>query len=384
MKTPYYVFDADLLLNRLGSVRQVLPGIPVTFSVKANSFVTGVMSSAADHLEVCSPGELEICKKLRVRGEKIIYSGVMKEAVDLRAAMAAGTGLLTAESPAQLQLIRETAAACGKQPRVLLRLSSGNQFGMDADDLLAILRDREAFSPVTLAGIHFYSGTQKKKAAQIENDLSRLRALLRTAREETGFEPELVEYGPGLAAEYFKPGDPGADDRLLAETAPLLLDFAKEVPLGLEFGRFLAAPCGTYYTAVKDLKTTEGVHYAILDGGIHHLRYYGQMMAINRPPVARIPQGEAEEGPETAYCLCGSLCTVADVLVKDVPLAELHPGDLLAFEKCGAYSVTESSALFLSRDLPAVYLKQDGKLTPVRPAVPAWEINCPVFPDAEN
>ena len=70
--------------------------------------------------------------------------------------------------------------------------------------------------------------------------------------------------------------------------------------------------------------------------------------------------------------------------MKDVPLAELHPGDLLAFEKCGAYSVTEASALFLSRDLPAVYLKQGGKLTPVRPAVPAWEINCPVLPDADH
>ena len=381
MKTPYYVFDADLLLNRLESVRQVLPGIPVTFSVKANSFVTGVMSSAADHLEVCSPGELEICRKLRVPGEKIIYSGVMKEAADLREAMTAGAGILTAESPAQLRLIQDTAAGCGKLVRVLLRLSSGNQFGMDADDLLSVLRHREVYPAVTMAGIHFYSGTQKKKAAQIVNDLSRLRTLLRTAREETGFVPALVEYGPGLAAEYFKPGDPGADDRLLAETAPLLLDFAKEVPLGLEFGRFLAASCGTYYTAVKDLKTTEGVHYAILDGGIHQIRYYGQMLAINRPPVTRIPQGE---GPEMAYCLCGSLCTAADVLVKDLPLAELHPGDVLAFEKCGAYSVTEASALFLSRDLPAVYLKRDGNLMLVRPAVSAWEINCPVFPAAEN
>ena len=80
-QTPYYVFDADRLLSRLQTVRTALPGIPVTFSIKANSFVTGLMGEAADHLEVCSPGELAICRKLRIPGEKIIYSGVNKEAV---------------------------------------------------------------------------------------------------------------------------------------------------------------------------------------------------------------------------------------------------------------------------------------------------------------
>ncbi|MBQ6564375.1 MAG: alanine racemase [Clostridia bacterium] len=381
MRTPYYVFDAEKLTDRLQMVRNVLPGIPVTYSIKANSFVTQVMCEAADHLEVCSPGELEICKKLQVPGDRIIYSGVMKEPVDIEAAVLAGAGILTAESPAHFRMIQQAAAEMGQTVRILLRLSSGNQFGMDQDTLLKVLSEGNSNPNAVVIGFHFYSGTQKKKAVQIGHDLDHLREVIQKARSMYGFEPSLIEYGPGLAVEYFKSDDAEADMTLLAEAAPLMQAFAEEAPLGVEFGRFLAAPCGTYYTSVKDLKMTDGVCYAILDGGIHHLKYYGQMMSMHQPPVHAVYPGE---GDAVAYCLCGSLCTASDVLVREVLLPELHPGDVLAFEKCGAYSVTEASGLFLSRDLPAVYLRQHGELLPVRRAIPTWEINCPDFSLAEK
>ena len=39
----------------------------------------------------------------------------------------------------------------------------------------------------------------------------------------------------------------------------------------------------------------------------------------------------------------------------------LQEEDILLFERCGAYSVTEGSALFLSRELPAVYVYSEKK-----------------------
>ena len=56
---------------------------------------------------------------------------------------------------------------------------------------------------------------------------------------------------------------------------------------------------------------------------------------------------EFTELPDTDYTLCGSLCTVADVLVREVKLKKLELGDVLEFGHCGAYSVTEAPALFL-------------------------------------
>ena len=99
-------------------------------------------------------------------------------------------------------------------------------------------------------------------------------------KDKYSFEPQLVEYGPGLCVEYFEDDWQEKEKQSLDEAADVLREFAEEYPLGIEMGRFLAASCGKYYTQVKDLKSTGDANYAILDGGIHHLNYFGQRMAM--------------------------------------------------------------------------------------------------------
>ena len=41
-------------------------------------------------------------------------------------------------------------------------------------------------------------------------------------------------------------------------------------------GRFIASECGYYCTEVVDRKCNNGSEYAIVDGGIHQINYYGQ------------------------------------------------------------------------------------------------------------
>ena len=323
-----------------------------------------------EHVEVCSPGELAICERRGIAPEKIIYSGVVKEAEDLRRAVALGAGLVTAESPRQARLIADAAAEAGRTVRVLLRLSSGNQFGMSAEDLTEILSHQDRYPALRFVGLHYYSGTQKKKADAVARDLKRLGEVLSALRETCGFAPELVEYGPGLASDYFGPAPEETDLALLRDAAEVLRDFP--FPLQIEMGRFLASPCGSFHTRVMDLKTVDGVRYALLDGGIHHLKYYGQMMALNAPPLRQEP---ARPEPAEAWCLCGSLCTSADVLVREARLSPLRIGDELIFGRCGAYSVTEASALFLSRDLPEIWLRRGGEEILLRAARPSWPLN---------
>lgn len=372
MTTPCYVYDIDILKKRIDDIKNELPGIPLTFSIKANSFVLNSITEEVSHVEVCSPGELHICKALSLSPDKIIYSGVMKEETDIREAITYGVHILTAESKRHYTLISNVAQELGKTVNVILRISSDNQFGMDPDDIYEIVLNREVHNNVHLFGFHYYSGTQKKKIKQIESDIETIENVVNTCKNKYGFEPELVEYGPGLAVEYFKEDGDEIDNELLKTVAPFIRDFAERVPLGIEMGRFIVSSCGSFFSSVKDIKTNYGIQYVILDGGIHHLKYFGQIMAMHSPQLVQTPK---RDGERQKYCLSGSLCTVADVLVKEAELHELQIDDIIEFKKCGAYSLTEASSLFLSRDMPAVYLRENEILKEVRGIVKSSEIN---------
>lgn len=400
-QTPYYVFDTDEFAKRAAMIRAALDckggrRIPLCFSIKANPFLLHRLPEGLDHVEVCSPGELEICIALGVKPECIIYSGVMKEKCDIERAVSYGAGILTCESIRHATLISEVMLECMPEgaheaefaemkAQVILRLTSGNQFGMSFEDIEYIISHPDEFKGITVIGIHYYSGTQKS-LRKINKDLEKIKSALTGLKEKYGFEPQLVEYGPGLCVEYFEDDWQEKEKQSLDEAAEVLREFAVEYPLGIEMGRFLAASCGKYYTQVKDLKSTGDANYAILDGGINHLNYFGQRMAMQVPPIkvygGEVSENEEKPGveltqmPDADYTLCGSLCTVADVLVREVKLKKLEIGDILEFAHCGAYSVTEAPALFLSRQLPAIYAYSKGcGYECLREHIPAAEIN---------
>ena len=375
--TPCYVFSAERFAERINLISESLPGVRLVYSMKANPFLLYCLPDRIDMVEVCSPGELSICEKLSIPGKKILYSGVVKGKEDILRALRLGAGYLTAESRGQFKLLKEAVEESGREASVLLRISSGNQFGMSREDFLTILGEADKASRVKIEGIHLFSGTSKRRIKAIEKDLELIRDNLREARERFGFEPKIIEYGPGLGVNYFEKNleaSENAERATLAEASKYLNEFAKEYPLSIEMGRFMAAPSGYYESHVVDLKTTDGVNYALLDGGMHHLNYYGQNMAMKIPVIE---QSSKEKNADIkTYCLCGSLCTTADVIVREVELNELHTGDCLRFERTGAYSVTEAPALFLSRDLPEVCIERDGKKELVRGHVHSFEVNC--------
>ena len=384
ISTPAYVFDEKSFAEKVLKTKKALgDSIPLTFSIKANPFLLHILPDDITHVEVCSPGELAICKRMKISPNRIIYSGVMKEPWDIREALEYGVDIITAESQSQFKMICDAFDVFGKPVNVLLRLSSGNQFGIDEDAISEIISRRGTNPEVKIIGLHFYSGTQKNKLKKIEKDISLLSGVIDNLKEKFGYTPDMVEYGPGLAAEYFVDDTTGNsgnsscarhdnalenldkdDMELLSEATPLLRTFASKYPFAIEMGRFLASSCGTYCSEVKDIKKNADTTYVICDGGIHQLKYYGQMMAMQIPVIRVIRNGKEiveERTDAEEYCICGSLCTVADVLVREVKLPELYVGDVLAFEKCGAYSVTEGAGMFLSRDLPSVCIKHIDK-----------------------
>ena len=360
--TPSYLFDLDRLTQRMEILKKALGSrAELCYAMKANPFLTGALRDLADRFEVCSPGEYDICRRLDIPEEKLVISGVNKSPEDTARMMddCPRMGRYTAESPAQLELLHQCASQRKRKVSVLLRLTSGNQFGMDEEEVRRIVAERAKYPFLDIVGIQQYSGTQKHSEKRLRRQLSRLDGLISSLREEYGFETRELEYGPGLPVFYFRDDEAFDEEAFLGEFASALADMAFQGHITLELGRSIAAECGYYLTAAADCKTNKGQHYVILDGGLHQMNYYGQSMAMRVPTVYRLRE---RDGEETLWNLCGSLCTVNDILVKQLPVKNLQPGDVFVFEKTGAYSVTEGMALFLSRDLPAVisWSEKDG------------------------
>lgn len=354
--TPAFIFDADEFGRRAKNVKSAIGGAALCYSIKANPFLLACLPEEIDRVEVCSPGELAICRRVGVDPSTVVYSGVNKGSEDIAEAIEYGAELLTAESLRQFGLINAAAIAAGKRVRVALRLTSGNQFGMDSENLKRAVAEKGSYEGVDIVAIHYYSGTQKKKLAVVEKELAELEELADTLEERFGLSGISLEYGPGLPADYFGDDPEGRDMAVLAEAGAMIAAVAARRSVTVEFGRFLASPCGTYLTAAADIKNNNGENFVICDGGINHLKYYGQTMAMQTPPITLL--GDHGEKTED-YTLCGSLCTTADILVRKVTLPALSVGDVLAFGRCGAYSVTEGIGLFLSRQLPRIVLHSE-------------------------
>lgn len=354
--TPAFIFDADEFGRRAKNVKSAIGGASLCYSIKANPFLLACLPEEIDRVEVCSPGELAICRRVGVDPSTVVYSGVNKGSEDIAEAIEYGAELLTAESLRQLGLINAAAIAAGKRVRVALRLTSGNQFGMDSENLKRAVAEKGSYDGVDIVAIHYYSGTQKKKLAVVEKELAELEELADTLEERFGLSGISLEYGPGLPADYFGDDPEGRDMAVLAEAGAMIAAVAARRSVTVEFGRFLASPCGTYLTAAADIKNNNGENFVICDGGINHLKYYGQTMAMQTPPITLL--GDHGEKTED-YTLCGSLCTTADILVRKVTLPALSVRDVLAFGRCGAYSVTEGIGLFLSRQLPRIVLHSE-------------------------
>ena len=354
--TPAFIFDADEFGRRAKNVKSAIGGASLCYSIKANPFLLACLPEEIDRVEVCSPGELAICRRVGVDPSTVVYSGVNKGSEDIAEAIEYGAELLTAESLRQLGLINAAALAAGKRVRVALRLTSGNQFGMDSENLKRAVAEKGSYEGVDIVAIHYYSGTQKKKLAVVEKELAELEKLADTLEERFGLSGISLEYGPGLPADYFGDDPEGRDMAVLAEAGAMIAAVAARRSVTVEFGRFLASPCGTYLTAAADIKNNNGENFVICDGGINHLKYYGQTMAMQTPPITLL--GDHGEKTED-YTLCGSLYTTADILVRKVTLPALSVGDVLAFGRCGAYSVTEGIGLFLSRQLPRIVLHSE-------------------------
>ena len=351
IKTPFFLLNEDKLKDNVTFLKKKLgTRFAVCFSIKANPWYASVAAKYVDYLEVCSHGEWELCRRQGILANKITACGVYKSDMELKRLVESRPRRISIESILQLEQIAKHASTSGIKTNVLLRISSGNQFGMELDQAIEVLNHQDKFPFLQIRGIHYYSGTQKRQVEAIRNDI----ALLEEVENRVKGNFMEIEYGPGLGVPQFQNHTSEEYDLLLSELIKQLQVLSKKFWITLEFGRLLTADTGIYITEIVDQKTNNGKEYYIVDGGIHHLQYYGQIKGQLLPFIYTKEKNEITENKE--FAICGSLCTTNDVLIRSVYLPTKKLGDRIVFLNTGAYCITEGISLFLSRDLPKIVI----------------------------
>ena len=187
--TPSFVFDTVELESRMREIKAIVgENVHLCYSIKANPFLLPAMAKLTEKLEVCSPGEMQICMDTKVKPETVLVSGVNKTLNDILEAVDYGVRDFTAESPLHVKLLEQAAALRNVMLSVLLRLTAGTQFGMDESDLRAAIQNLDATPHLHIVGIHYFAGTQRKKLTEHRKEIAAICELCDALKTDYGFE----------------------------------------------------------------------------------------------------------------------------------------------------------------------------------------------------
>ena len=342
VSTPSYIFDFDNFEKRARKIKEIVgKNVDLCYSMKANPFFVQDLPHDFSKIEVCSHGEFLICQKLKIDPTMIFYSGVNKRAEEVEEAIEYGVTNFTAESVKHINILQKMSSKYKKVLNVYLRISSDTQFGMELLEIESIIQKKSQYSFLNIVGLHYFTGTQKKKCEVIIKELLFLQHVLNEIRNNYGYIIKEVEYGTGLYIEYF--GKPEQEFKDLYAIKEALEQLAQNTHVTIEMGRFFSATSGWYLTRIDDKKEVDGTKYLIINGGINQLVYDGQLKGM-RKPSAFLYKNKKDCNDELKgedFTICGSLCTPNDIIVRDFELKNPEIDDFIIFENVGDYSFME-------------------------------------------
>ena len=391
--TPFYVYDLDLISRRVDALRAVLPpGFRVAFAVKANPALAVVthLRRCGVGADVASGGELELVLRAGFEPAAIAMTGPGKRDAELAAAVAAGIGFITVESPGELDRLDAIAAAAGRRQPILLRLAVSEdarletvrliggvegKFGMPLETLMGTARAAAASPNVELLGIHAFGASNLRNAEQLVGHVADLVEIGRKMAAEAGTRLRVVDAGGGLGIPYSDGETPLDLEHLGRRLHELRGGWDADGELGemevvLEPGRFLVGPAGAYVARVVDVKGPESAPVAILDGGINHVLRPALVQSEHRLAVLTTDAVRAMVRTTVA----GPLCTGIDVFTTDAMLPRPRVGDLVAVLDVGAYGFTEAMPFFLSHATAAEVAVRGGRAQLIRPRMTPAEV----------
>lgn len=379
--TPLYVFCEATLRGRCAEFRESFarqyPSSLVIYAAKAflNRALARLLADEGLGLDVVSGGELAIAQAAAFPPARIYFHGNNKSREELAQARAYGVGRMVVDGFSELALL----AQGGTPAEVLLRLSPNvdphthryistglldSKFGfpLATGAAEAALAQALASPHLKVRGLHVHLGSS---IFETEPYTEAIGVVLRWAAEMRGKH--------GFILEEFSPGGGFAVPYLPGQTAPATGAYAAAIAaalkencaaLGLplprlivEPGRAIVARAGVALYRAGAIKDIPGVRkYVALDGGMgDNIR-----PALYGARYHAVLAGRMRERATETVALAGKFCESGDILIPEIALPPVAPGDLVAVPVSGAYQLPMASNYNASLR-PAIVAVGEGK-----------------------
>jgi diaminopimelate decarboxylase len=365
--TPVYIYSLKRALENYQALKQAFAVVDaeIHYSAKANANlrVLSALIQAGAGIDAVSAGEIHRAIEAGAEPADIVFAGVGKHPDEIRYAVEQGVGWFNVENVGELAQIQAMATALrGDKVRVALRLNpevtanthpyiatghGGAKFGLTAEVIRDVLANQDDYPNVHIAGLHLHIGSQL-------GDTQATRTAIEKARDLIQPYPNIqtLNIGGGFPAAY-EIGEQVPD---FAEFAHQISDLIEGYHVILEPGRSIIGDAGILVSTILYTKQQAGQMLYITDASMTDLIRPALYQA--KHTIVAVQQGEVSAMRKQ---IVGPVCESADVLGRDVPLADMQADEQVALLTAGAYGMVMASN-YNARLRPAeVVVHEDGK-----------------------
>ena len=379
--TPLYVYNEDILRDRMRNVEGVIKKYPyrANYSIKSNTNLH-ILEIALDeglNADAMSVGEIKMLEKAGFPLDRIFFVPNNVSEDELKYAIEKGI-MTSLDSLSQLELfgtlnpggkcaVRINPGVGAGHHEKVVTAGKKTKFAVAEEDIDKIFEIAEKYN-LTIAGINQHVGSLFMDP---EPFIQAVENFLRIAKKFKNL--EFIDFGGGYGIPYHKLDDEkDFPMESFSERFEEMLDaFVEEygyAPLfKTEPGRYCVAESSVILGRVHATKQNSGVEYVGTDVGMNVLVRPSMYDSWHDVEVIRNNEVVSRDNL-SAKTVVGNICESGDILAKDRMLPEIKRGDLVAILDTGAYGYSMCST-YNSRPRPAeVLVCSDGTVKCIRKA----------------
>jgi diaminopimelate decarboxylase len=365
--TPLYVIDEETIRGICREYKEAFkdcPNVKMLYASKAlcTSAICRILDEEGFGFDTVSLGEINTVYNSYADMSNVLFNGNNKTREELELAIDLNVGRISVDNFYEAELLNNIAITKNKNINILLRVTPGiechthdyiktgqldSKFGFDLSQVDEIvLKIRDFYTKLNLKGLHAHIGSQIFELKSFSDEVDILVKEIGRINGQFGLNLDELNIGGGLGVKYTNTDNPPD----VKDLARFVKEALKKNPVNiktlyLEPGRSIISTSGvTLYTVGSSKRLNingKEKKYIAVDGGMadnprpsmYQAEYYAEGVNLQ----------DMSCRPFEKVTIAGRYCESGDILINDIEMPMLFPGDIICVYNTGAYNYSMAS-----------------------------------------